>query len=136
MTIGFDTGLRNARAQKIVDAIDGGTGAGTMNLYAGTRPATGAAVTTQTLLGTVTFSDPSGTVTNGVLTLATVADDVSADATGDISWARVLDSDGSMVLDLDCGEAGSGADLIFNTVSAVAGGTIQIVSGAITEGNA
>jgi hypothetical protein len=107
-----------------------------MNFYTGPRPASGAAITTEVLIGTVTFSDPCGTITNNVLTFSTISDDVSADANGDIVWARINDGDGTWVMDLDCGETGSGAEIIFNTVTARVGGVIQVLSGSLTEGNA
>jgi hypothetical protein len=63
MGIAFSDTLRSARAQKIIDAIDAGTGPGTMLFYTSPQPAKGAAITTQTLLGTVTFDAPTRTAT-------------------------------------------------------------------------
>ena len=80
MALGFATTLRTARASQIVAAIDAGAGAGKLRLYNGTRPATGGTVTT--LLAELTFSDPCGTVTSGVLTFSAIASDASADNTG------------------------------------------------------
>ena len=80
MALGFATTLRTARASQIVAAIDAGAGAGKLRLYNGTRPATCGAVTT--LLAELTFSDPCGTVTSGVLTFSAIASDASADNTG------------------------------------------------------
>ncbi|WAR42943.1 hypothetical protein [Methylomonas rapida] len=138
MTLGLSTTIRNNRLQTIVDAFDAGTGSGKILLYtAGSgRPATGAAITDQVLLGTITLSDPCGTVTDGVLTFAAFTEDSLADATGDIAFARGVDSDGNFVLDMGCGVSGSGQELIFNTLSVQAGGVIQILSGSLTEGNA
>jgi len=133
MAVGMVSTLRNARAQTIIDAIDAGTGAGEINFYDGTKPATGGAVTN--LIGTCTLSDPCATISNGVLTFDTISDDVAADATGVITWCRIVDSDSNTVIDMDCGEGGSGAAVIFNTTSAQAGGVITILSGSLTEGN-
>lgn len=138
MTIGLSTNIRNARLQTIVDAFDAGTGAGKILLYtAGSgRPATGTAITDQVLLGTITCSDPCGTVDAGVLTFAAFTEDSLADATGTIAFARGVDSDDNFVMDMGCGVSGSGEELIFNTLSVQAGGVIQILSGTLSEGNA
>ena len=136
MAISMTSAMRTSRLQVVLNAIDAGVTAATMNFYTGPRPASGAAITTEVLIGTVTFSDPCGTIANNVLTFSTISDDVSADANGDIVWARINDGDGTWVMDLDCGETGSGAEIIFNTVTARVGGVIQVLSGSLTEGNA
>ena len=137
MAIGMNTSLRNARAQKIVDALDagnGGNGLGQFNFYDGTRPATGGLVTG--LLAELVLQNPSASVTNGVITFNSITDDVSANANGTIKWGRLTDSDGTFVMDVSCGITGSGADVIFNTTTAKVGGAVQIISATITEGGA
>ena len=133
--LAFSTALRTARAQAIITALDAAATPGKFLLYDGTQPASGAAITTQTLIGTCVLSDPCGTVTNGVLTFAAIADDPIADATGTIAWARGVDGDNAFVLDMSCGVTGGAQSLLFNTLSAQAGGVIQVLSGSITEGN-
>jgi hypothetical protein len=125
--------LRDSRLTAIVTAMDAGAGPAEMRFYNAPRPATGGAVTT--LVGTNVLSDPSGTVSSGVLTFNSISDDVSADADEDIAWARIVDSDNNFIMDLDCGISGSGAEIIFNTVTARIGGVIQVLSGSLTEGN-
>lgn len=126
--------LRNALAQVYADVINAGTGAGTLEIYTGTQPASADDdVTTQTLLGTLTFSDPcEADVSSGVLTFDTITQDAAADATGTATWARIKDSDGNTVLDLSVGAPGSGAGIEFNTTSIVAGGPINVTSFTIT----
>jgi hypothetical protein len=136
MELNLSTAIRNARLQVIVDALDSGAGAGKILIYTGPKPAAGATITTQTLLGTCVLSDPAGTISDGVLTLAPITDDISADADGDIAWVRCVNSDNVWVLDMDAGNEASSAVLKFNTVVARAGGVIQILSGALTESNA
>lgn len=140
MSIGLDVALRNARLQQIIDALDAGVGAGYFEFYgAGVgRPATGAAITDQTLIGTSVLSDPSGTISNGVLTFNPISDDLSADADEDIEWCRAFDGSGGFVMDLGCGSVAipNGQEIIFNTLTARIGGVIQILSGSLTEGNA
>ena len=139
MALGFSVALRDARLQKIIDLLDTGSTNpnGQIELYgAGVgRPATGAAVTDQTLIGTLNLAIPSATIATGVLTFDTIADDVSADADEDIEWARFFDRDGNFIFDAGCGIGGSGEEIIFNTVTAKIGGAIQITSGSLTEGN-
>ncbi len=135
MSLKFSLSLRNARAQANIDMIDAGVNAGVMNFYTGPQPESGAAITTETLLADLELSDPSGTVDEGVLIFSPVSDELSAQADGDIAWCRITDSDGNYVMDLDCGITGSGAAIIFNSLSVLLGGTVKILSGSITEGN-
>jgi hypothetical protein len=86
------------------------------------------------LLGTLTFSKPSGSVTEGVITFAAIAGDVSADAGGVATWARAADGDANQVMDLTVGGIGSGADIELNTTSIVAGGPLRVTSATLTEG--
>lgn len=111
----------------IKTAIDAGAGAGLIDIYNGTIPATAAtAVTTQTKLGTLTFSDPCGTVSAGMLTMSAITQDSSADATGTASWARIKDSTGATVGDVDVGTTGGGATLQMNSTAIVLAGPILI----------
>jgi len=133
MPLNFSTALRNARAQAIITAIDTGASNGALKFYSGTKPATGAAITNQVLLGTLTFSKPCATATNGVITFEPIASDPVADATGTITWARALNGNGDFVFDVDCGTTGT--VVTFNNVGVEAGGIIMINSGTLTEGN-
>lgn len=128
------TTLRNTMLNAITTAIDAGAGAGLLRVYTGTRPATGAAITTEVLLGTLTFTDPSApAAAAGVLTFSPIASDTSADATGTASWCRIVDSTGTFVADGNVGTATS--DYILNTVSITLGQTISCTSATITDGN-
>lgn len=136
MTMKFSPALRNNRAEQIIDAIDADTNPGTIKFYTGPQPATGAAITSQTLLGTLTFSKPSATATAGVITFDEITEDSEADASGTAAWARIADGAGAFVMDVSVGATGSGATVIMNTTGIVAGGPIRITSFEITEGNA
>ncbi len=126
MALGFATTLRTARASQIVAAIDAGAGAGKLRLYNGTRPATGGTVTT--LLAELTFSDPCGTVTNGVLTFNNITSDASADNTGTATWFRIVDSTGAFVLDGTITVTGGGGDITMTSTSIQAGVTVDATS--------
>jgi len=133
MALGFATTLRTARASQIVAAIDAGAGAGKLRLYNGTRPATGGTVTT--LLAELTFSDPCGTVTNGVLTFNNITSDASADTTGTATWFRIVDSTGAFVLDGTITVTGGGGDITMTSTSIQAGVTVDATSLVFTEDN-
>ena len=123
--------IRSSMVTQILNAIDADAGAGTIKIYTGTQPANGdAALSGNTLLGTLTFSVTSGSVTTGTLTFSAITDDSSADATGTATWARIQDNSGDNVFDCDVGT--SGATINLNTTSIVAGGPIQITSGSIS----
>lgn len=104
-----------------------------IEIYSGVQPATAdTAKSGNTLLATLTASaEMWGVSSNGVLTLAGVTDDSSADATGTAAWARILiQAVGATVFDCDVGT--SGTTIILNTVSIVSGGTVSITSGTMT----
>jgi len=133
--IGFSPALRSARSQKIIDLINAGVGPGTMAFYTTPQPATGAAITTQTLLGTVTYSEPAGTVSNGVLTFATIADDVSVDNDGIVAWTRSFDGDGNFVIDMTATDNTGAGPVKMPSLQVYAGGILHPVSASLTEGN-
>jgi hypothetical protein len=135
MSVGFDLALRSARLQAVLNTLDAAPTAAKFQFYTAPRPATGAAITTQTLLGTCLLSKPAGAVSGFVLTFDPITDDIAADNTGDIAWVRCLDGDNNFVLDMGAGIAGSNQEVIFNTVSVLQGGLIEILSGAFTEPN-
>lgn len=123
----FVDSVKNSVLTPLKDAIDAGSGGGTIKLYTGTQPTLASdAVTTQTLLGTLTFSDPCGTVATGALTMSAITQDSSADATGTATWARIADSAGNTVMDVNVSVTGGGGALQLNTTSIVSGGPILI----------
>jgi len=135
MALGLSTTLRNSRLSQIAAAVDGGAGAGVLRIYNGVRPSTGGTATT--LLSEHTMSDPAfGAAAGGVLTANSIADDTSANATATATWCRIVDSNGTFIIDGSVGLVGSGADLEMNSVNIGIGQTVSINSLVITEGNA
>ena len=109
--------------------IDAGSGPGTIKIYSGNIPATpDTVITSQTLLGTLTCTDPCGTVAGKTLTFSGITADSSADATSTATWARISTSEGVAIIDIDVGTIGSGAALQLNTTNIVTGGPIVISS--------
>lgn len=130
MAVALSTTIRNAFG----DAITTAAGAAPLlRIYNGTRPATAGAATTllAELVCNATFA-PS--TSGGVLTLNSIANDVSANATGTATWGRLVKSDGTtFVMDFDVGTVGSDCNL--NTVSITSGGPVAITSAVLTMPN-
>ena len=125
-----------AAMDAVVDLIDGGAGAGTIQIYDGTQPANAnTAVTTQNLLATLTFSDPAFGNTNasGVATAGSITGDSSADATGTASWARILDSNSNVIFDCDVGESADSPTITLASKSIAAGVEVNITSFTMTH---
>lgn len=132
MAAGYATTLRNNQLDEIT-AFAGS--AALLRIYDGTRPATGAAITTQVLLAELTCGTPfAPAASGGVLTANAITDDSSANATGTATWARLVTSGITFVMDLGVGT--SGTELILNTTSIVSGAPVEVTSFVITRGNA
>jgi hypothetical protein len=128
------TTLKNSMLTPVKDAIDAGSGAGTIKVYTSpmaTLPSD--AIAAQVLLGTLTFSDPSGaSASGGVFTASAITQDSSADATGTAAWARIADSTGTVVMDVDITATGGGGSMQMNTTSVVIGGPLLISALTVT----
>lgn len=124
MAVTYSTAAKTARMQAVVDQIDAGSGAGTLEI--GT---TGMA----TVLAVITLADPCGTVSSGVLTFSSFPrSDTSADNSGTAAAARFKDSAGNVVISgLTVGT--SGTDIVLDSVSITAGQTITLNSASITH---
>ena len=133
MALGYDVvSIRNVMLDAITTRAGGGA---LLRIYDGTRPATGAAITTQVLLAELTCGSPfAPAASGGVLTANTITQDSSANAAGTATWFRVVQSGGStFVLDGNVGT--SGADLNLSSTSISITQPVQVTSFVITEGN-
>lgn len=127
--------VKTAVAEALLSSFDAASGPCQLKFYTGTRPADpDTAVTTQTLLGTLTCSDPAGSVTDDTLTLDTIFQDSAADATGTATWARLVDGAGAAQADFDVSDTAGSASIKMNTTSIVVGGPIQVSSFTIVIG--
>lgn len=124
MAVVYSTAVKTARMTAVRDQIDLGTGPGVLQI--GT---TGMG----TVLAEITLNDPSGTVTNGVLTLSGFPkSDASANATGTAAAARIRDSNNTDVItQLTVGT--SGTDIVLDNTSINAGQVVTINSATITH---
>lgn len=130
MAIAYSTAVRNA----MLDAITSAAGASALlSIYDGTRPATGGTATT--LLAQLTCNATfAPAASGGVLTLNSITQDSSANATGTATWFRITTSGSTFVLDGNVGTSGS--DLNLTTTAIVTGQPVSVTSFTITEGNA
>lgn len=128
MILRISDALAHTQLDAIKTAIDAGAGAGIIRVYTASQPAgPGTAISSQTLLGTLTFTDPSAPgASSRTLTFSAVTEDSIADATGTIAWCRVLDSNGVAIFDGDATATGGGGFFQFNSLSITAGGPIRM----------
>lgn len=125
MAVTYSTAAKTARMQAVIDQIDAGAGAGTLEI--GT---TGMG----TVLAVLTLADPSGTASAGVLTFDFDPDisDTSANATGTAAEARIKDSNGTVIISgLTVGT--SGTDIVLDSTSITTGQTVTLTTGTITH---
>lgn len=132
MTLTLATSARNAMCDALVDLLDAGSGAGTIQIRSGTRPADPNTTATGTLLATVTLIDPAfGAASTGAATLSDPVA-VTAVATGTATWFRALDSTGAAVMDGRVTATGGGGDLTLSTTSITSGLSVDITGGTVT----
>jgi hypothetical protein len=125
MAVVYSNTVKDLRMTQVINSIDGGAGAGYIEI--GT---TGMV----SVLATITLADPSGTTTNGVLTLSGFPrSDTTADATGTAAEARIRDSNAvNIVTGLTVGT--SGANINLSSLAITAGDTVTLNSAVITHG--
>lgn len=132
MTLTLATTARTAMCDALVDLLDAGSGAGTIQIRSGSRPANPNTTATGTLLATVTCIDPAfGAASSGAATLADPVS-VTAVADGTASWFRALDSNAAAVFDGSVTATGGGGDLTLGTVSITTGLAVDVTGGTIT----
>ena len=128
MALGMSVTLRNARGAAIT--AEAGNGA-KFQIYSLTRPATGAAITSQVKLAEFTMGTPFATTSTGVTTITLPANTTGL-AAGTATWARLTKADGTtFVMDFT-----EGTDFTLNTTTVSVGLTVSMSTATITEGNA
>lgn len=126
MATRISVAAQNAHANGVVDLLDGGSGAGYIEIRTGSQPASVATAASGTLLATLPLSNPAfGAAASGTATANPVTDD-TVDASGQAGWWRAYDGSGTAVMDGTAGE--SGTDMILDNAALIQGGIVSISS--------
>jgi hypothetical protein len=137
MATRISTAAAKAACDSVVDLLDGGAGAGYIEIRTGSQPATVATAASGTLLGTLPLSDPAfgaaTTASPSVATASAITSDTSADASGTAGWFRAYDSNAAAVIDGSITGTGGGGDMELDTTTIVAGGTIAVTAWTISH---
>ncbi|MHA6896879.1 hypothetical protein ACQUJT_22780 [Ralstonia pseudosolanacearum] len=125
--------VRNRRLAVIGQALDAGAAGGLLRLYAAPRPEVGQPLTEQVLLAEVRLPKPcTGSLEGGRLVFAPIAPALCR-RSGIATWARLCDSEGEWVADLDVGLPGSGAEVELPKLQLFAGGAISVELAELLE---
>lgn len=125
MAVNYATALKTTRMQAVADAIDAGSGPGTLEI---------ATTAFGSVLAILTLADPCGAVSGAVLTLDTTPaiEDAAANATGTAAVARIKDSNGNVIINnLTVGT--SGTDIVLTSTSITSGQLVQVTSATFTH---
>lgn len=123
MAVTYTTAVKSARMTAVVNEIDAGAGAGKLKIRDGSN----------NILATITLTDPSGTVSNGVLTFD-FDPDISTTATGTGTAANAIITDSNDVTVISGLTVGtSGTDIVLDSTSITSGQTVTITAGTITH---
>jgi len=119
----YSTTVKSSRMTAVRDAIDGGSGAGQLQI--GTT-------NMSTILITYILDDPCGTVSNGVLTFSSFPKTVAASNSGTAAAARIVDSNATVIVSgLTVGT--SGTDVVLSSVSIIGSNNVTINLASITH---
>lgn len=133
MAVRLPTASRNAAADAVVDLLDAGAGAATIQIRTGSQPASANDAATGTLLVTFTMADPAfGAASAGVATAASVPRTATGAAAGTAGWARALDSTGATVVDGSVTATGGGGDITMDTTTVSVGLTVNLTALTVT----
>lgn len=118
----FSTAAKVAAQTSLRDQFDSGSGPAVLEALS----------SADVVLLAVTLSDPSGTINSGtgVLTVTMPTATVNAAATGAIAWGRIRDSNNNVHWSAPAaaGTSAVAGQLVVNTLSAVAGQPITVMS--------
>ena len=121
MAVTYSNTVKDNRMTQVLNAIDGGAGAGYIEICSAAYAA---------VLATITLSDPCGSVAAQALTLTMPTSDTNADNTGTAAIARIKDSTGTIVVS-GLTVSTSGADINLSSLAITAGDTITLNSAVI-----
>jgi hypothetical protein len=127
----YSNGTRDAQQQGLITYAGSGS---IIRLYDGTQPTNAnTAISTQTLLVSLTIAGGFGTDSNGTITLGSVTSGTAV-ASSTATFFRIVKSDGTTVV-MDGSVGTSGADMNLNTTTVASGQTVSITAGTIIRAN-
>lgn len=131
----FDNATKSALALEIITKIAAGTTASPkLQIYDGAVPVNIGDAIAGTLLAELEISNTVGTESNGVITFDAISDDTSANASGDPTWARILDRDGVERLQMTASAQGGSGEVQVNPGTIASGETVTASLGVIRIG--
>ena len=125
--------VRDARLQVVADAIDAAGSAGRLRFYPSPRVGSPELSPGTALLLDARFQRPASPGAEGGALVFAPLDEAVVIADGVAAWARITDSAGAGIIDLDVGLTGSGQDVELDSVNLVAGATVRINVASLTE---
>ena len=125
--------VSNLGVNTALDALCALLNTGYIRIYDGAQPANAdTAIGAQVLLAELRFNATAfGVSAAGVATANAIVSDLSINATGTATWARVLKSDGTSVI-ADMSVSTAGADINLNSTGLQAGALLSISSMTMT----
>jgi hypothetical protein len=123
MAVTYSNTVKDNRMTQVLNAIDGGAGAGYIEICSAAYAS---------VLATITLADPCGSVGSQALTLTMPKSDTNADASGTAAIARIKDSVGNIIVSGLTVGAGSG-DINLSSVAITIGDTVTLNSAVITH---
>ena len=127
--IAISPALNEYRLQGVMAFLAQGSEGARAEIYDGVRPAFGG-VPLGRLLVAIALAEPVGTIQDGVLTLTPTAE-VMITATGQATWARIVNGEGAVAWDCDVSDLNGTGELRLASTTLYAGGFTRIVSGVI-----
>lgn len=121
--------LNEYRLQGVTAFLALGSEGARAEVYDGVRPGLGENPVGKRLV-TIVLADPIGTNAAGLLTLTPTAE-VMITATGQATWARIVNGAGSVAWDCDVSDMNGAGELRLPSTTLYAGGFTRIVSGVI-----
>lgn len=126
MALTLQTSVRNAMCDAMVDLVDGGAGAGFVEIKSAASTVQGTSE-----VATVTFADPAfGAASTGAASLASAMTDDTSATGGTASDFTVFDSNNAALWQGSVST--SGADINLSSTTIGAGATVSITSWTVT----
>jgi hypothetical protein len=127
--IEISTELNGYRLNGVIAFLSAGAENAKAHLYDGARPVLGAPPAGNRL-ASIILVEPIGTVADGLLTLAPTPEAMIA-ATGEATWARIVNGDGALAWDCDVSDLDGTGELRLPSTTLYAGGYTRLVSGTL-----